>query len=431
MGLIENLLLKALGYGGIKEPTFLKEFDKKSNEQLLYLNELLGKVENKDKEAIEKEILKVRSGLAGENNVNFELKNSRLPFLCLHDIRIEYKGYTGQFDFIIIFQEFILVIETKNLYGDISIDDEGNFFREYYFKNRKIKEGIYSPITQNRRHVELLREILVDHKYIKICPVHSLIVIANDKTVISKRYAKGDIKKQIVKYDQLRDKLAEFQLEQVVKLSDKKMYQIAETILSLHKPITIDYMSKLGIKLAVEKNLETINKPIKPIEVKEDTIQTVNQVDEDKIVQETDISKIFNMLRNYRYTKTKEKNVKAYVVFNNIEMDQLISVRPKSKEEFLGVHGFGEKKYEEYGEDIISIFTKHIENITEKLKDYRLQKSRDLGIKAYEVFSNQQLDDIVALIPKSIEDLATVKYFHQDRIDKFGNDIIQLIKDNF
>src|SRR5690606_32068121 len=105
------------------------------------------------------------------------------------------------------------------------------------------------PITQNKRHVELLKEILIDYKIIKVCPVHSLIVIANDKTVISKKFAKTDIKKQIIKHDQLSNKLVEFQAEQAVKLSDKRMYNIAEAILNLHKPITIDYLAKFGIKL--------------------------------------------------------------------------------------------------------------------------------------------------------------------------------------
>lgn len=128
---IVRLLEKLLGYGSIKEPEFAKDFDIESNSQLTTLYSLMDQVTVKAKDIINLEILKIKNGLSGEKNVYFELKNSRLPFICLHDIRLEYKGYTGQFDFIVISSEFILVIETKKLYGDIIVDNEGNFSREF------------------------------------------------------------------------------------------------------------------------------------------------------------------------------------------------------------------------------------------------------------------------------------------------------------
>jgi hypothetical protein len=53
--------------------------------------------------------------------VYFELKNSFIPMLCLHDIRLEYNDYIAQFDFILITCKFIYVLETKKLNGDIEI----------------------------------------------------------------------------------------------------------------------------------------------------------------------------------------------------------------------------------------------------------------------------------------------------------------------
>ena len=43
------------------------------------------------------------------------------------------------------------------------------------------------------------------------------------------------------------------------------------------------------------------------------------------------------------------------MIFNNAEMETLIKANPKSKNELLKVKGFGEKKVEKYGEEILRI----------------------------------------------------------------------------
>jgi hypothetical protein len=81
------------------------------------------------KEIIERDILLLKHGLSGEQNVHYELKNSFIPMLCLHDVRIEYLDYTAQLDFVLITRKFICVLETKTLSGDIEITNGGDFIR--------------------------------------------------------------------------------------------------------------------------------------------------------------------------------------------------------------------------------------------------------------------------------------------------------------
>ena len=65
----------------IQSPTFAKGFTKE-NYQLIALNELLNQVTDEvKKESIEKDIMLLKYGIDGENNVYFELKNSFLPVL--------------------------------------------------------------------------------------------------------------------------------------------------------------------------------------------------------------------------------------------------------------------------------------------------------------------------------------------------------------
>lgn len=108
----------------------------------------------------------MKKGLEGENNVYYELKNSFLPILCLHDIRLEYEGYIAQYDFIVISDRFICVLETKKLNGNMIVNPDGSFVKVIQDQNGKEvkREGMYSPITQNLRHLNMLRKVLLENK---------------------------------------------------------------------------------------------------------------------------------------------------------------------------------------------------------------------------------------------------------------------------
>ncbi len=76
----------------------------------------------------------------------------------LRDLYIEHNGLTAQIDYLVVTRVMNFVIECKNLIGDIEIDREGNFVRTYKMFGKIVREGIYSPITQNERHLEVIRQ---------------------------------------------------------------------------------------------------------------------------------------------------------------------------------------------------------------------------------------------------------------------------------
>jgi hypothetical protein len=409
---------KFFGYGEIKGPEFTKDFSVDDNIHLNTLISLLDQVNDESKIKVEKEILNVRSGLSGEKNVYFELKNSRLPIVCLHDIRLEYNNLEAQFDFIIIASEFILVLETKKLFGNITIDNEGNFTREYYINNRAYKEGMYSPITQNERHVRLLDEFLKDQKIIKHCPIYSLIVIANEKTIVNKKFAKAEVKNLIIKHDQLIEKLNDYiRKNDAVKLRHNYMRKIAEIIIKENKPIDYDFVTKLNLEMKQIYNEK----------------ETLSNEQENNNIEDNDNSsqtKLFDKLKKYRYNKAKELHIKPYYIFNNNELKQLISIRPTSKEMFLNVPGFAEKKFEQFGEDIIAFINDSIKQVQEVLRAFRLDCSKKNNLKAYEIFNNKQLEQIIEIMPIEKEQLSQVGYFSKQQIDDYGDKIIEIIDEN-
>ena len=75
-----------------------------------------------------------------------------MDMYILHDLYFEYNDLQAQIDYLIITRKRVYVIECKNLIGNIEIDNSGNFVRTYELFGKKVKEGLYSPITQNERH---------------------------------------------------------------------------------------------------------------------------------------------------------------------------------------------------------------------------------------------------------------------------------------
>lgn len=328
----------------LKSPHFYKA-SKNTEKQLEQLYNIYKIASDKQKPLIEKDIRMLKYGIAGEKNVIFELENSHLPIIILHDLYIEYEGLSAQIDFIVITRKFNLVIECKNLFGNIEINNNGDFIRTIRFGNRYIKEGIYSPITQNTRHIELVKKVRLlskDNLFTKVLfekyfneNYKTVVVLANPKTVIKMRYAKKEIKNQIIRCDQLVNYIKKLLKDSKNDpLSDKGMYKQADIFLCLHKEKEIIYSNK---GFVIDKENLVVKENIKKIE-------------------DTDL---YKELKEYRYVTSKAEGIKPYYIFNNLQLEALIAAMPKSIGDIKEVSGFGDVKCKKYGEDILKIINKH------------------------------------------------------------------------
>lgn len=240
----------------IKDPVFLKE--KSSVKEQIEKLELMkhdANLTSDSKRQIEKDIKILMMGLTGEDNIAFELKNSHIPMFVLHDLHIEFQGLSAQIDYLIITRKRLFVVECKNLVGDIEIDAGGNFIRTIHNGSQVIKEGIYSPITQNTRHLELLKQVRAEEKANIISKIlferyfyenyRSVVVLSNPKTVLNARYAKKEVKNQVIRADQLVHFIKTVNSQSGVEpRSEKSMEELARFYLSLHKESEKDYTEK-------------------------------------------------------------------------------------------------------------------------------------------------------------------------------------------
>lgn len=323
-------------FNKMSEPVFLKE-ESTAKQRLEALQKIKDNLNAEGQTIIDKDIRLLRYGIAGEQNIAFELKNSHMPMYILHDIFFEHNGLTAQIDYIIITRKIVFLIECKNLYGNIEIDNNGNFIRTMYYGNKPVKEGIYSPITQNNRHMELLKAKKTEckNKLMALAIKHrfydnykSVVVLANPRSVLNCRYAKKEIKEQVIRADRLIEYIKdECKKSKNPESSDKEMYDIAMNLLKWHREQERDYTKKYN------DFIEVI-----PVSGK-----TENR------------SRLYDMLKEFRLRKSLEENLKPYYIYNNKQLEELVEKQPMSKEELIHISGFGEIKTEKYGMDIIRI----------------------------------------------------------------------------
>ena len=222
---------------------------KESNDAQTYLDKLksLQQLASGDlQNQIQKEIALTQAGIIGEENILFELKHSNMDMIVLHDIYIEtHSGLGAQIDFIVITAKIIFLIE---------IDSNGAFIRTIFYGHTKQKEGIYSPITQSQRHYEVLKEARIETsnwlkgisiKYNFSSFYKPLVVLANPKTIVNDRYAKKEIKQQVIRADQLvatiKDMVAH---SKELPSSKKEMIAIAQSLLNMNNDTRKDYTLK-------------------------------------------------------------------------------------------------------------------------------------------------------------------------------------------
>ena len=188
----------------------------------------------------------------------------------------------------------------------------------------------------------------------------SVVVLANPKTYLNAKFAKKEIRDQVIRADQLVEYIKKTNAKSAEKnsnISTDEMLQLAKFFLEKNNPNRSDYVRKYEEMVA----MMTTNEPVKGAleesqEVKSEVTSRVEQ--EVKVVQEekNDAKKeMISKLKSFRLEQSRKENVKPYYIFNDAQMMDLLEKKPKTKEELLNVSGFGSVKVEKYGDMILQI----------------------------------------------------------------------------
>ena len=291
-------------------------------------------------EELQSELLIVKKGLDGENEILYQLKKAHIGMYVLRDIKVKYEDLTAQIDYVVITPVFTYYIECKNLIGNITVTDKGDFIREFTLNGKRMKKGMYSPLRQVEAQREVIRKIWESNtsSFIKFFASKNfeyyrrvLVVAANQDTILNTSKAPKEFKYKILRADSLVRKI-EYDLnhrDNDDHLKSKKgMEEIAQSYLDLSSKEEIDYYNYYK-----EKFCNNVNVPIKD-GLKERLIEL-------------------------RKTRCNEMTIPAYYVFTNDELDKLIEVRPKTIEELKNANILTPIKIKTHGDLIVEEINKY------------------------------------------------------------------------
>jgi hypothetical protein len=224
---------------------------------LASLETLLARADAKQRKFIEDELRMMRAGIKGEQesayHIDFDFRASEITAV-VHDLRLQWGGRVAQIDHLLIHRTHkFYVLETKSFSHGLKITDEGEFLRWNDWK--KTYEGMPSPIEQNRRQAEVLRDVLERLGYAK--PEIESFVLVSPKARIDR--SKAHPCPEVVKADQFTTAFKKRYLESLNSVGgilgglSKAIFGdsaevIAKKLVALHKPIMIDYEAKFGMR---------------------------------------------------------------------------------------------------------------------------------------------------------------------------------------
>lgn len=336
-------------FGRFTDTIFLKETSE-LEKQVKALEEL-----NKEypyNRKINKELENCKKGIKGEKEIEYELKNANIGMYVLHDINLKFEDLTAQIDYIVVTPAVHYFVECKNYSGNIVIDKNGNFTREY----GRSRVGIESPYRQAQRHLEVVRKIVDKNqsnfaKIIRIFwdefySVHKpIVVLTNKESILKDSYAPKEIKDRVIKSERLVDYISKdmqyWRKNDRESLSNRNEMESQAIFYLVHsKAIDINYKQEYFNKYI----LENIKKE-----------QTNNQ----QGINSKDKETLKKRLINYRLTKSKAEKIPAYYIFNNEELEQILDIMPTTFEELEKSKILPYVKIKLYGQEIVDIIKEY------------------------------------------------------------------------
>ena len=319
-----------------RDTIFLKE-DTNLQKRVNELESLLEK--DPKNEQLQQELFLSKKGLKGEDEIAYQLKKANIGMYVLRDINIEYEDLKAQIDFIVITPWCCYFIECKNLMGNITLDERGNFIREYKYKGHSIKKGMESPYRQVCAQREVYKKIwmkkqgklktfLFEKSFEEMHRV--LVVAANGENILNTKNAPKDIKYEVIKADALIRKL-----EYDGNHSDKSLWENRKEMESW-----ANHFLLLNVN---NENKDLLNEEPKDVVLNTEIMDLKNI----QINNKADFEKIVNTLK-FRYAKTYSNYAPHEYVLEKEEGEKLEVIRQLNRfiqENYDEIEIFAKKEY--------------------------------------------------------------------------------------
>lgn len=176
---------------------------------------------------------RTRAGYAGEQRVDREWQSIYLEqtHYLLHDVALKDEGGSiHQMDTLLMSQNFILIVEIKNIVGRVEYMKDNHQFIRITSDGRV--DGFRNPFDQVKRHARFLRRLFqMSGQHI---PIEYIVVSANPNMIMTPTF----LSQPIIHVSGLAERVDQlFKQHQHVCLSEKDLRELSVHILTRHKPI--------------------------------------------------------------------------------------------------------------------------------------------------------------------------------------------------
>jgi len=174
------------------ETVLLKKREVSSKQRMLEMIERRLSKSHAKYDYFQEMLRRTRAGYAGEKRVDQEWQEIHLQqaYYLLHDVEFEAEGGSiYQIDTLLMSQNFILIVEIKNIAGRVDFMADNHQFIRVTSDGRV--DGFRNPFDQVKRHARFL------HRLFQMCglhiPIEYLVVSANPNMIMSPRFSSQPI----------------------------------------------------------------------------------------------------------------------------------------------------------------------------------------------------------------------------------------------
>jgi hypothetical protein len=232
----------------------LKEPDIK-NAAIASLQKLLLNAEKEQQGAIVNELRVVGAGITKESEpaqlINAHFGKSQ-NIVVIHDLRLELDdGYVANIDHLLIHRSHrFYILESKHFSHHVKVNDRGEFLRWNGWSKTFVRTS--SPIEENERCSAILRQRL---KLLGVPDPHiqSFVLIAPDAQIERPEWFDTEV---VVSANQFLTSLNEnleiasflgLLTDQSKATRVESIFRIAQKLIALHRPLTVDYAEQIGV----------------------------------------------------------------------------------------------------------------------------------------------------------------------------------------
>ncbi|WP_053073881.1 nuclease-related domain-containing protein [Bacillus sp. LL01] len=197
---------------------------------------------------IEQDLAKRMAGYKGELSMEYHLSFlDERKYYIFHALRLQSStNYYFQMDVLLLTSKYFLIIEIKNIIGQVSFE---NHFAQFIRTLNGIEEGFYNPLDQVKKQKLRLDSFIENHK-MKCPPIKSFVCFTNPQTIIRSDSRVKD-SHSVMHAHNLFSKVEELELEQQFDtpvFTQKELLKISRKLLKKHCEEDINILERYDLK---------------------------------------------------------------------------------------------------------------------------------------------------------------------------------------